>query len=105
MLRVSSCELSLGKSRPEPRDEFDKSGLHIWLADGRIAVARIDSDSPALRAGIERGDVILSVDGRAAGAEQLNRIRRQLKGEGGTPIKIRVARGARELETSFRLKK
>ncbi len=41
-------------------------GVRLARVEGRIAVARLDADSEAARAGLRAGDVVLSIDGEDA---------------------------------------
>ena len=43
-------------------------GVNCVEQDGRVRIARVSDDSPADVAGLERGDVVLSIDGGAVGS-------------------------------------
>ena len=59
----------LGRSRASERAWI---GVNCVEQDGSVRIARVSDDSPADVAGLERGDLILAVDGQGvAGLEQL----------------------------------
>lgn len=60
-----------------------------------VLIGEVQEDSPAEKAGIERGDVVLSVDGRDVGStdELRNRIAQTLP---GTDVRLKVLRNGKE---------
>ena len=59
-------------------------------ADFRI-IRAVDSDSPACRAGITRGDYIVSVDGRStAGLKSKDELLNVLRGDPGTTVRLEL---------------
>lgn len=66
------------------RDLQDASGLHILRIDHRATVHSVDADSPAERARIRSGDIILKVDSMYASRTRLSTLRRKLCEEGTT---------------------
>lgn len=58
----------------------------------RVVVESVVQGSPAERAGLRRGDMILTVDGQPAPAARLRSLSIQLAP--GDPVRLRVARGA-----------
>lgn len=63
-------------------------------ARDRAVVKEVYPASPALRAGIARGDVILRIDGRPATEEEVARLRGRL--EPGDTVRLRTGRDGRE---------
>ncbi len=69
--------------KPAPRDdglrffEPEDVGLALALSKDRIVVAKLQSDSPLEKAGLEADDVIVAIDGNAVG--DLKTARRQLR--------------------------
>jgi hypothetical protein len=84
-------------------DLVDRSGLHIVRSGGKVAVESVDEGSPAARAKMRAGDLILKVDGKATAGVPLQSIRRLLAAEEGS-VRFTVDRGDVELEVSLSLK-
>jgi aspartyl protease/PDZ domain-containing protein len=73
------------------REVFDRSGLWIARAkDGGIAVMDVANLSAAAQSGLTIGDVIESVNGKAAKDVALYDLREELKGAVGTAFKLQV---------------
>jgi PDZ domain len=53
-------------SRLTTADVDTNIGLHLLRIDGRITAGLVDAGSPAARAGIAVGDILLTIDGRSA---------------------------------------
>jgi S1-C subfamily serine protease len=77
----------------------------VELAPGRVAalgqgraveVLEIASDSPAARAGMQNGDLILRANGKPVGS--VDELVRTLVLTGGAELALTVARGPREVE-------
>jgi hypothetical protein len=83
----------------EPRDV---SGLHLRRMGDVTRVEFIDDGSPAQRAGIERNDNLVSVDGNAAAAADLVELRRKLSKPSGS-VKLTVSRRDRCIEAPLEL--
>jgi len=75
-------------------------GIGVNVESGREGVKVIAplQDSPALKAGIQAGDTITSVDGASLQGLSLEDAVAKMRGESGTPVKVTVERanGARE---------
>lgn len=72
-------------------------GLDVALRDGEPTVVAPITDTPAERAGILPGDVVLSVDGSAVTAENFHTMVGRMRGPAGSRVVIAVARdGAAE---------
>lgn len=65
-----------------------------WL----VEITNVYKNSPAEKAGLKEGDILLSVDGREIGNEDLSEIVTWIKGEKGTEVKLGVYRDGEELE-------
>jgi len=89
---------------PEERRENEQglSGNYVGIGvqledrDGRVVVASPIEGSPADRAGIESGDVLVAVNGRSVSGQELDRIADRVKGPEGTRVKITVLRDGEE---------
>ena len=76
----------------EMEGEFSGIGVGIQLINGNITVVSVFKDSPAEKAGIRPGDVILEVDGvdlRGKGPEDASAL---LKGDARTGVSVTVLR-------------
>ncbi|QYJ17079.1 putative CtpA-like serine protease [Rubrobacter xylanophilus DSM 9941] len=71
-------------------------GVQLEDRDGRVVVASPIEGSPADRAGIESGDVLVAVNGRSVSGQELDRIADQVKGPEGTRVRITVLRAGEE---------
>jgi carboxyl-terminal processing protease len=63
-----------------------------------VVVANVYEGSPAEKAGLQEGDVISQVDGKAAAGEDLSTVASWVKGEKGTEVSLHVLREGEELE-------
>src|SRR4051812_43682064 len=76
------------------------AGVGIWLrraasgAGGELAVSQVAAASPARRAGVEVGDVLLLVDGRATTGLSPADVASALRGTPGTTVELVLRRGA-----------
>lgn len=74
-------------------------------ADGRVAVSRVQPDSPAERAGIARGDLLRTIDGHRVDRRPVAEVVALLRGDredaaAGSPVVLAVQRdGATRTET------
>ena len=72
------------------------TGIGVWVrqsADGSTLVASVQPTSPAARAGLRAGDVIVSIAGRPVGSETVAAVTDQLHGASGSSVLIGFARG------------
>ncbi len=87
---------------PEELDEFRGSlegqfggvGLQVGMEKGRLQVISPLPGTPAYRAGIMAGDVILEVEGKSTAGMTLEQVVRLLKGEPGTSVRVKIQRSA-----------
>jgi len=70
------------------------SGVGVELAeqDGHVVVVAPIDGSPAARAGVRPGDLILSVDDQAVSAERLDQTIGRMRGYSGTHVRLAVGR-------------
>lgn len=88
--------------------KFDKSGL-VVIATGKgldkFTVHDIIANSPAAEAGLQKGDVIKSINWTPTGLLSLKEISRVLKKKSGKHIRMVVKRDKKRLIFNFRLRK
>lgn len=59
----------------------------------RVVITKVFKDSPAAKAGILAGDIILQIDGKAVGGMQLEKTTESIKGAAGTKVTLTIMRG------------
>ncbi|HIC96199.1 TPA: S41 family peptidase [Candidatus Bipolaricaulota bacterium] len=70
--------------------EFVGIGVQIAIRDGRLVVIAPLSGSPAERAGVRVGDIILEIDGRSTEGITLDEAVALLRGEEGTEVTLKL---------------
>ena len=78
------------------------SGIGVWLKikDEQLEIVSVLPGTPALDAGLKRGDVITQVDGETLGKltpAESDRAVNLIKGPEGTDVDLKVERGAKKL--------
>lgn len=76
--------------------EYSGIGVEIEERDGKLVIRDVFQGSPAERAGIRIGDVLLAVNGQPVEELGLNGVVREVRGLEGTPVTLRLARGAHD---------
>jgi carboxyl-terminal processing protease len=71
-------------------------GARLESKDGQVVVTSPLPDSPALKAGIQPGDVLVSVDGVTLNAKPLDEVVKLIMGPAGSEVKIVIHRGESE---------
>ncbi len=77
--------------RQEIRGTFEGIGAEVTVRNGLIILAPIP-DTPADEAGVEPGDVVLSVDGESVSGWDLFQVVNRIRGEKGTTVRVEVRR-------------
>ncbi|MFN7056424.1 S41 family peptidase [Hyphomonas sp.] len=72
--------------------EYGGLGIEVTMEDGFVKVISPMDDTPADRAGIQPGDYITAINGRAILGQTLNDAVREMRGEKGTPIELTILR-------------
>ncbi len=72
--------------------EFGGIGIEVGMEDGFIKVISPIDDTPASRAGIESGDLIIKLDNNAVQGMNLEESLEIMRGEKGTPLTLTIAR-------------
>ncbi len=70
--------------------KFEGIGAYIGVKDEQLMIIAPIPDSPADKAGIRAGDVILEVDGRSTQEMSLAEAVLSIRGPKGTPVRLRV---------------
>jgi len=72
--------------------EFGGIGIEVSMEDGFIKVISPIDDTPASRAGIESGDLIIKLDKHAVQGMNLEEALNMMRGEKGSPLTLTIAR-------------
>ena len=67
-------------------------GVQLEVRQGEIVVSAPIEGSPAERAGVESGDVVVGVDGQSVRDEEISGIVSKVKGPEGTMVELTVSR-------------
>src|SRR5437016_12095339 len=78
-------------------------GIQIDVRDGWITVVAPLPDTPAERAGIQSGDRIVVLDGRSTEGWKNDQAVKELRGQPGTPVELRVRRVGVEQPLTFKM--
>ena len=76
----------------DSQGEFAGIGAELTREDGRPKVIAPIDDTPAARAGVQPGDVILRIDGKVTDGMSLQDVVDALRGEAGTRVAITIGR-------------
>jgi len=77
-------------------DTFDRSGMWLNVADKGFGIVNVGDGTPAAKAGIAAGDIVVAVDGKAASSMHLYDLRRRLRNDPpGTQVALTVERNGK----------
>lgn len=76
----------------QTRGEFGGLGVEVTLEDGVMKVVTPIDDSPAAKAGILSGDVILEVNGEPTDGLTLEQLVEKMRGQVDTQVRLKLAR-------------
>jgi carboxyl-terminal processing protease len=90
------------QSRESMQGSFEGIGAFLRVAGGEILIDRPIKGSPALKAGLQAGDVIVAVDGEAlapmiaglSDADAIAKAAAKIRGPKGSVVTIRIRRGS-----------
>jgi carboxyl-terminal processing protease len=79
------------------------SGIGVWLKEraGKLEIVSVLPRTPALKAGLRRGDVIEKVDGDSVASMSTDEAVGRIKGPSGSRVELAVAREGRLIELSL----
>ena len=81
--------------------EYSGLGLEVGAEGGMIKIISPIDDTPAAKAGIKAGDLIVEVDGMPVRGMALQKAIDKLRGEKGTSIDLTVLRDGQEMPIDF----
>lgn len=85
--------------------KFVGIGVEIAVRDGEIVVVSPIDNSPAMKAGIESGDIITKVNNESIRDKNLNEIIKNIKGLPGTKVSISIKREGFNEEISYEIER
>jgi len=83
--------------------KFGGLGIEVGVEDGFIRVVSPIEDTPAFRAGIKSGDLIIKIDDVATRGMPLSKAVEKMRGKPGTEIVLTVVRKDAEAPLTFKL--
>jgi carboxyl-terminal processing protease len=83
--------------------EFGGLGIEVGMEDGFVKVVSPIEDTPAFRAGIKSGDLIIKLDETPVKGMSLNDAVKRMRGKPKTPIKLTVVRKGEAKPLEFTL--
>jgi carboxyl-terminal processing protease len=86
-------ETEFKESQADLSGKFGGLGIQISTQNGIPKVISPIDDTPAARAGLAPGDLIVAVDGKSTHGIELTKVVRILRGEPGTSVKLTISRG------------
>jgi len=72
--------------------EFGGVGVEITIKDGRPTIVAPIEGTPAYRAGLKAGDVIVEIDGEDTYGMSILQVVKRMRGEPGTPLELKIYR-------------
>ena len=89
--------------RADTQGKFGGLGMEVGIEDGIVRVVSPIEDTPAFRAGIKPGDLIVRIDDTATRDLSLGRAVELMRGDPGTTVVVTVQRKGAEAPLSFTL--
>jgi len=83
--------------------KFGGLGIEVGIEDGLVRVVSPIEDTPAFRAGIKSGDLIVKIDETATRGMPLSEAVDKMRGKPGTPISLLVVRKGVDAPITFNL--
>ena len=74
--------------------EFGGLGIEVGMEDGFVKIIAPIDDTPASRAGLEAGDLIIRIDDKPVKGLSLNEAVTLMRGKPGSEIRLTISRGA-----------
>lgn len=84
---------NLHESRIDTEGKFGGLGIEVSMEDGFVLVVSPIDDTPAQRANIQAGDLIIRLDDQSIKGMSLNDAVKKMRGAPGTNIKLTIVRG------------
>lgn len=86
------------QSKDDLGGKFEGIGAQLGLRDSQIIIVAPLKNSPAEKAGIKTGDIIVKVDDQSVKGWTLPQAVSKIRGNKGTKVKLTIARNGKELD-------
>ncbi len=83
--------------------EFGGLGIEVGIEDGFVKVIAPIDDTPAQKAGVEAGDIIIKIDDTPTKGMSLNDAVEKMRGRPGSPIKLTIMRQGKDQPLEFNI--
>lgn len=80
----------LAQLNEDTTGQYSGLGIEVLPDDGTLRIITPIDDTPAARAGIRPGDVIVKIDGKAVDSDNIDEMFKRLRGAAGTKITLTV---------------
>lgn len=80
-------------------------GVEMGLRDGKLLILRTLPDNPAIRAGIQKLDEVIAVNGESVEGKDADFAAAKVRGSAGSEVTITVRRGEKELDFTLKREK
>lgn len=76
-------------------------GVNIMSIDGKVLIVSVVEDTPAFKAGLKAGDIILKVDRADVSGKTVSDVASLIRGEIGTIVNLQLLRGKKKILKSI----
>ena len=87
----------------QTKGEFGGLGIEVTEEDGAIKVVTPIDDTPASKAGILSGDIIIGIDGDSTQGFTLDQAVEKMRGAINSPVTLKIARGSAKDVREFKI--
>ena len=87
----------------QTKGEFGGLGIEVTEEDGAIKVVTPIDDTPAAKAGILSGDIIIGIDGDSVQGFTLDQAVDKMRGAVNSAVKLKIVRGASKESKEFKI--
>ena len=98
-LDAQAYELSMGSLE----GKFEGIGAYVGIRDEQITIIAPIANSPAAKAGILAGDIILEIDGNSTSELSLEEAVLRIRGPKGTPVRLTVLHQGETIPTEIEI--
>jgi carboxyl-terminal processing protease len=84
-------------------EEYEGIGVRFVEQDGVFVITQVMVGGPAEVAGVQKNDILLSVDSETVAGTSLDEVVTKIKGPQGTSVELTFARGEDKEEVGFRI--